>query len=139
MAVIRVVHLVGSPTSQAHFDLSALYAGDCLAALHQPDKYEFIIALVTPDGLWRFPASLGNSGADAAVDAAEAAAQPMAMADAIAWLAQQKIDVALPQMFCLPPKSLAPSPMRAMLPNSDCRRPWPAVAGLRLPTSSGWL
>ena len=97
MAVIRVVHLVGSPTSQAHFDLSALYAGDCLAALHQPDKYEFIIALVTPDGMWRFPASLDNAAVDAAVDAA----QPMAMADAIAWLAQQKIDVALPQMFCL--------------------------------------
>ena len=96
MAVIRVLHLVGSPTSQAHFDLSVLYAGDCLAALHQPDKYEFIIALVTPDGMWRFPASLDN----AAVDAAVAAAQPMAMADAIARLAQQKIDVALPQMFC---------------------------------------
>ena len=92
MAVIRVVHLVGSPTSQAHFDLSALYAGDCLAALHQPDKYEFIIALVTPDGMWRFPASLDK--------AAVAAAQPMAIGAAIAWVARQKIDVALPQMFC---------------------------------------
>ena len=93
MAAVRVLHLVGSPTSQAYFDLSALYAGDCLAALHQPDKYEFIIALVTPDGMWRFPASLDN--------AAVAAAQPVAMAQAIGWLAQQKIDVALPQMFCL--------------------------------------
>lgn len=93
MAVIRVVHLVGSPTSQAYFDLSALYAGDCLAALHQPDKYEFIIALVTPDGLWRFPASLDNAAVDAA--------QPMAMAEAITRLARQKINMALPQMFCL--------------------------------------
>lgn len=93
MAVVRVLHLVGSPTSQAHFDLSALYAGDCLAGLHQPDKYEFIIALVTPDGIWRFPASLGSASVDAA--------QPMALAEAITWLARQKIDVALPQMFCL--------------------------------------
>ena len=92
MAVVRVLHLVGSPTSQAHFDLSALYAGDCLAVLQQPDKYEFIIALVTPDAMWRFPASLDN--------AAVAAAQPIAMAEAIAWVARQKIDVALPQMFC---------------------------------------
>lgn len=93
MAVVRVLHLVGSPTSQEHFDLSKLYAGDCIAALHQPDKYAFIIALVTPDGLWRFPASLDSKAVQDA--------QPMTLAAAIAWMAQQKIDAALPQMFCL--------------------------------------
>ena len=86
MAVVRVLHLVGSPTSQEHFDLSKLYAGDCIAALHQPDKYAFIIALVTPDGLWRFPASLDSKAVQDA--------QPMTLAAAIAWMAQQKIDAA---------------------------------------------
>lgn len=93
MSVIRVLHLVGSPTSQASCELSELYAGDCIAALRGSDKYEFIIALVTPDGQWRFPVSLERSAIQAA--------QPMALHAAIEVLAQMRIDIALPQMFCL--------------------------------------
>lgn len=93
MAVFRVLHLVGSSTSQASCELSELYAGDCIAALRDSDKYEFIIALVTPDGQWRFPVSLESSAIQAA--------QPMAIHAAIGVLAQMRIDIALPQMFCL--------------------------------------
>ena len=51
MAIIHVLHRVGSPTSKAYCELSELYAADCINALDQPDKYHFVIALVTPDGL----------------------------------------------------------------------------------------
>ena len=93
MAIIHVLHLVGSPTTQALCELSELYAADCIHALYQPDKFHFVIALVRPDGLWRFPDSLSRSAVDAA--------RPMAVGEAIKWLARQRIDVALPQMFCL--------------------------------------
>ena len=93
MAVLHVLHLVGSPTSQALCELSELYAADCIDALQQPSKYRFVIALVRPDGLWRFPDALGRSAIEAA--------RPMAAGEAIEWLASQHIDIALPQMFCL--------------------------------------
>ena len=93
MAVIRILHLVGSPTSKKHFELSMLYASGCINALHQPEKYAFSIALVGPDGLWRFPDSLDKSVVDAA--------QPHAFHAAMGVLAKAQIDVALPQMFCL--------------------------------------
>lgn len=93
MAIIHVLHLVGSPTSKAYCELSELYAADCINALDQPDKYHFVIALVTPDGLWRFPDSLNRTAIETA--------QPMAIHMAIGLLAQQRIDIALPQMFCL--------------------------------------
>lgn len=93
MAVVHVLHLVGSPTSQTLCELSELYSADCIDALYQPDKYRFLIALVRPDGLWRFPDSLSRSAVDAA--------RPMAVDEAIKWLVKQRIDIALPQMFCL--------------------------------------
>ena len=93
MAVIRVLHLVGSPTSQNHFKLSRLYASGCIDALYQPDKYAFLIALVSPDGTWRFPHSLDTT--------AISAAEPLTIHAAMERLANAQIDVALPQMFCL--------------------------------------
>lgn len=93
MGIIRVLHLVGSPTSQALCELSELYAADCIDALHQPDKYDVVIALVTPDGLWRFPACLERSAIQTA--------QPMRVEAAVSFLAQTQCDIALPQMFCL--------------------------------------
>jgi D-alanine-D-alanine ligase len=93
MAVVRILHLVGSPTSGKYFDLSVLYASDCIDALYQPDKYEFLIALVRPDGLWRFPESLKPADIKAA--------KPVAFHTAVEQIAQAQIDVALPQMFCL--------------------------------------
>lgn len=93
MAVVRVLHLVGSPTSQKHFELSVLYASGCMDALHQPAKYVSLIALVSPDGSWRFPHSLDTT--------AISAAQPLTVHAALERLANAQIDVALPQMFCL--------------------------------------
>lgn len=91
--VLRILHLVGSPTDIRHVELSTLYAAGCIQALCQPAKYEFLIALVSPDGLWRFPQSL-DSGA-------VAAAKPMALHTAVELLVKARIDVAIPHMFCL--------------------------------------
>jgi D-alanine-D-alanine ligase len=91
---LRVLHLVGSAVSDFYADLSRLYAAGCLAALDDPRRYEHLVAYVTPDGRWRFPADLG----DAAVDAAE----PMSVAEAVARLDRLRPDVGVPQMFCLP-------------------------------------
>ena len=93
MKPIRVLHLVGSPTSPQHQELSVLYADGCMAALHQPAKYDFQIALVKPGGVWCFPKSLTVKDIEAA---------PLMLGDAaIAQLALAKIDLVLPQMFCL--------------------------------------
>ena len=93
MAIIRVLHLAGSPTSKKHFELSVLYASGCIDAIYQPDKYVFLIAVVSPGGLWCFPTSLNT----AAIEAAPL----LAVQDAIHVLVSARIDVALPQMFCL--------------------------------------
>ena len=70
-----------------------LYAGGCIDALYQPEKYEFLIALVSPDGMWRLPQSLKPSDIKAV--------KPVAVHIALQQLALSRIDVALPQMFCL--------------------------------------
>lgn len=93
MAIRRVLHLVGSPTSRFFSELSEVYARGCIAALADPERYTFVIAFVTPDGMWRFPASLDPQ----AIESAE----PVELAAALAKLAAARIDIALPQMFCL--------------------------------------
>jgi D-alanine-D-alanine ligase len=90
---LRVLHLVGSPTDDFHADLSRLYAGACLAALADVG-YDTLLAYVSPDGSWRFPADLG---ADAL-----ASADVMTLADAVRHLQTAPVDVVVPQMFCLP-------------------------------------
>ncbi len=90
--VLRVLHLVGSPTSAFMDDLSRLYAADCLASVHDPDAYEPLIAHVSPDGSWRFPSSLE----------ALPATPGMPIGEGIARLMTAGIDVAVPQMFCIP-------------------------------------
>lgn len=87
-----ILHLVGSPTDPFHCDLSRFYAESCLKATTDPARYDFLIAYVTPDKKWRFPTSLA--------DADIANANSFNLAEAIAFLAQQPIDIALPQMFC---------------------------------------
>lgn len=89
-----VLHLVGSPVDEFHAELSRLYATGCLAAVHDPRRYDDVIAYVTPDGDWRFPRDLSS--------AALAAATPMEPAEAMAMLAALAVDVVVPQMFCLP-------------------------------------
>ena len=89
-----MLHLVGSPVDEFHAELSRLYAGDCLAALAGDERYDAQVAYVSPDGSWRFPSSL-----DAA---ALASAVPMSLAEAVSHLTFTSVDVAVPQMFCLP-------------------------------------
>lgn len=91
---LRVLHLTGSAVSDFHCDLSRLYAADCLQSTADPARYEFHIAYVTPDLRWRFPADLSSGAISAAV--------PMSLADALAHLSELRIDVMVPQMFCLP-------------------------------------
>ncbi len=94
MPKLRILHLIGSAVSDFYVDLSRLYAQDCLENIANPDQYEFHIAYITPDRLWRFPASLSR--------AAIAAANPLSLAEALQVLANLQIDVMVPQMFCVP-------------------------------------
>lgn len=89
---MRVLHLVGSPTNQFYAELSEVYARGCLDALFRSVRDEAIIAYVTPDRCWRFPPTLDRAAIDAA--------PPINFAAAMATLAAQRIDIALPQMFC---------------------------------------
>ncbi len=91
---LRVLHLAGSAVSDFYAALSRLYAQDCLISTADPNRYEFQVAYVTPDGRWRFPADLGR--------AAIAAAEPMPLAGAVARLVALEVDVMIPQMFCVP-------------------------------------
>ncbi len=94
MAVLRILHLVGSAHDDFYCELSRLYAEGCLTATADPSRYDFQIAYITPDRQWRFPRSLSQE--DIAV------AEPISLAEAIRFLAVQKIDIVLPQMFCIP-------------------------------------
>ncbi len=93
MAPLRVLQLVGSPTSAAFCDLSELYARGCIDALSDSENYAFVIAHVAPDGRWRFPTSLAPE--------ALAAAPAYTFADAVARLRAADCAVAVPQMFCI--------------------------------------
>jgi len=94
VSVLRILHLVGSACDEFYCDLSRLYAKDSLAATTNPALYDFRIAYITPDGHWRFPASLSQEDI--------ASAQPLSVGDALKFLTAQNIDVMLPQMFCIP-------------------------------------
>ncbi|MEG3834780.1 MULTISPECIES: ATP-binding protein [unclassified Microcoleus] len=94
MSVVRVLHLVGSAVSDFFCNLSRLYAEDCLKNTANSALYEFHIAYISPDRQWRFPTSLDQG--------AIAAANPMSLAGAVEVLTQLKIDVMVPQMFCIP-------------------------------------
>ena len=91
MATSRVLHLVGSPTSEFFADLSRLYARGALAAIGTDDH---TIAHVSPDGRWRFPRDLSAEALHAA--------PPVDLAGAIGHLTDLAPDVMLPQLFCPP-------------------------------------
>lgn len=93
-STLRVLHLVGSPTSEFLADLSRLYARDALATLVDPARWEFSIAHVAPGGRWSFPADLSDAGL--------AAAPEVEVDEAVARLRALAPDVVVPQMFCLP-------------------------------------
>ncbi|MGO4442174.1 D-alanine--D-alanine ligase [Mycobacterium sp. 2YAF39] len=87
-----VLHLVGSPVDAFHAELSALYAGGCLAVLQ--DLCDNRVAYVSPGGKWQFPSDLSP--------AALADAPLLKTADAVVHLEQLNVSVAVPQMFCPP-------------------------------------
>lgn len=91
---LRVLHLVGSAVSEFHCELSRLYARDCLESTADTTFYDFHVAYVTPDRRWRFPTDLSREAIEAA--------SPMSLAEAVQVLAARKIEVMVPQMFCVP-------------------------------------
>jgi D-alanine-D-alanine ligase len=137
--VLRVLHLVGSPVSDFMCDLSRLYAGDCLDATADPARYEFHLAYVTPDHRWRFPADLSPE--------AIATAEALSVTEAIAQLSARRIDVMVPQMFCIPgmtyyrglfdllgiPYLGNPPDVMALATNKAMTRAVVAAAGVRVP------
>jgi len=94
MPILRILHLVGSAHNDFYCNLSRLYAQDCLEATAERSRYDFYIAYITPDGLWRFPPSVSREDI--------AATKPMSVVDAIKFISEQNIDLVLPQMFCIP-------------------------------------
>ena len=90
--ILRVLHLVGSPTSDFFAELSLLYARSCLAAISDAARYEPLIAYVSPDGCWRFPADLGPDTL--------ARATPVRLGRAVEQIRAAAPDVAVPQLFC---------------------------------------
>ncbi len=94
MSVLRVLHLVGSAVDDFYCDLSRLYAHGCLEDTANPDRYEFHIAYVTPDRKWRFPTDLSNDSI--------AQATPVSISEAIQTIINLKVNIMVPQMFCVP-------------------------------------
>lgn len=89
---MRVLHLVGSPTTEFFAELSRLYAAGALQAL-RGDGREHVVAHVAPDGTWTFPADL--------TPAAIAEAPALALPAAVERLTAVAPDVAVPQLFCV--------------------------------------
>lgn len=93
-ARLSVLHLAGSAVDDFYADLSRLYARACLDALADADRYDAHLAYVSPDGSWRFPADLSAT--------ALSSAAPLSISQAIAHLQSLRVDVVVPQMFCVP-------------------------------------
>lgn len=91
---LRLLHLVGSAVDDFHADLSRLYAGECLDALAGSADYEMLLAYISPDGSWRFPAHLGVR--------AIGRAPAMTLAEAVTRIQALHVDAMVPQMFCVP-------------------------------------
>lgn len=93
-APVVVLQLAGSAESESLAELSRLYSNASLTALSDPARFTMHVAYVSPDGSWRFPASLCAQ--------ALTEAEPVPLSDAIVRLGALSIDVVVPQMFCLP-------------------------------------
>jgi D-alanine-D-alanine ligase len=93
MSIFKILHLVGSAANEFYCNLSLLYAKECLEAISNPSLYQFYLAYITPDGQWRFPASLSEEDIKAA--------KPKSLSQAIEYITTLKIDLVLPQKFCL--------------------------------------
>ena len=95
MPALRILHLIGSAYNDFYCELSRQYGQCCLAdTAYFSSLYDFRIVFVTPDGQWRFPRSLNDKDIDLA--------PAMSLSDAIQSIKEQKIDVVLPHMYCIP-------------------------------------
>lgn len=94
MQPLKVLALVGSPVDTFRADLSRVYAHGFLDALGGHGEYRLEIALVAPDGCWRFPNSLDEFDI--------AAAPPISLPDAVEYIGARRYDLMVPEMFCLP-------------------------------------
>jgi len=89
-----MLHLAGSAVDEDLAELSMLYARGCLEAINDPQRYRTHLAYISPGGLWQFPTNFSRS--------ALAAAPRLSTTEALRHLTALHIDVAVPQMFCLP-------------------------------------
>lgn len=94
MSRLQVLHLIGSVVDDFYCDLSRLYAQSCLEGTVNIERYEFHISYITPDQKWRFPSNLSQE--------AIALAEPLTIAEAVQAIVDLKIDIMVPQMFCVP-------------------------------------
>lgn len=92
--MINLLTLVGSAVDDFHAELSRVYAQGFLDAMVGNPDYCVYVAVVAPDGTWRFPSGLDLEGIEAA--------EPLAIPEALAWVIRNEIDVVVPQMFCRP-------------------------------------
>jgi len=95
-APIRVLHLMGSPTSTFYFDLSVMY-GRTSAEFEGLDRSAFTheYAVVFTDGKWAFPTALDPE----TLQSAERLSLPAALAAIEA--KNPAVDVVMPHMFCV--------------------------------------
>lgn len=94
MAAVKLLVLVGSAVDDFHADLSRVYATGFLDAFADEPEYELSVAFVSPDGQWCFPSGVEPVDIDAA--------PRRPIADALAQIVEDGIDVVVPQMFCRP-------------------------------------
>ncbi|MGB3788166.1 MAG: hypothetical protein WA949_09155 [Phormidesmis sp.] len=94
MTHLCVLHLAGSADSDLYCDISRSYAQGCIRATEDSLLYTFVIAYVTPDRRWRFPDALDRKSIERSIS--------FSFAEAVEILAERKIDVAVPHMFCVP-------------------------------------
>jgi len=92
---IRVMHLLGSPTSTFYYDLSLMYGRTCASfeGLDR-DNFRHEFAVVGCDGMWSFSPALDEN----TLQAAEKCGLGAAMAKLEA--ANPPVDVVMPHMFC---------------------------------------
>ena len=89
-----VLQLVGSPVDEFHAELSRLYAAASISALDDPTRYRTHIAYVAPGGNWSFPTDLSAQTLSTTPE--------LPVSQAISYLKQLRVDVMVPQMFCVP-------------------------------------
>jgi D-alanine-D-alanine ligase len=90
---LRVLHLLGSSSSEYYYNLSLMYARLCAEepAIDQ-QKYAFLFAVVSPDGSWCFPSTLSDDDLEAA--------EKLTRQKGVAHLATLDPSVVVPHMFC---------------------------------------